>query len=110
MSNLKPGVQGVMTCAGAVCSHTGEGHAVSAIRSRAASATPSKWRDAFIGHVDTDGWIALDLFESGERVWAWHHADLSASVEVGQPVALHGVYNVLAIGRERASVLVTAAL
>ena len=109
MSNLKPGVQQVMTCVSETCETHGAGHAISPIRERAANATPSKWRDAFVAHVDADGWIAVDLFETDERVWAWHHDDLTARVSVGQPVALHAVYDVLSIGQTRVSVLVAAA-
>ncbi|MET0974246.1 MAG: hypothetical protein ABWX82_01090 [Leifsonia sp.] len=111
MSNLKPGVAGVMTCAvgHAACDAHASGHAISPIRERAALATPSKWRDALVVGVDADGWIAVDLFDTDERVWAWHHEDLTDSIRVGQPVALHGVYDVLAAGSVRLSVLVATA-
>ncbi|TFV99675.1 hypothetical protein [Orlajensenia leifsoniae] len=109
MSNLKPGVPQIMTCVSETCGAHAQGHAISPIRERAANATPSKWRDAFVAHVDADGWIAVDLFDTGERLWAWHHDDLTASVSIGQPVALHAVYDVLSVGSARLSVLVTAA-
>ncbi|KQX07513.1 hypothetical protein ASC59_07150 [Leifsonia sp. Root1293] len=101
-------MQQVMTCVSPACATQGAGHAISPIRERAANATPSKWRDAFVAHVDADGWIAVDLFDTGERVWAWHHEDLTSSVNIGQPIALHAVYDVLALGEARFSLLVAA--
>jgi hypothetical protein len=112
MSNLKPGVPAVMTCSGDgghhACDASAPGHAISPIRERAAIATPSKWRDALVAHVDAEGWVALDLFDTDERLWAWHHEALTAHLSVGQPVAVHSVYDVLSIGRTRLSLLVAA--
>lgn len=107
MSAITPGVQQVMTCAtpAGICDEHGAGHELSAIRARAAAATPSKWRDAVVVSAESTGWISLELFETGERVRAWNHARLDASV-VGSPVALHEVYAVLAVGASRLSVLV----
>lgn len=87
---------------GAMCEHTGAGHAVSPMRLRLASATPSRWRDATVETVTAGGWIALALLD-GERVWAWHHEPLA--LQPGAPVALHADYDVLATGGDRVSVL-----
>lgn len=110
MSSVKPGVQDVMRChtRGEGCSHTGAGHSLSPLQRRVAAATPSKWRDALVVTVASGGWIALELLETAETVWAWNHGELAASVTVGSPVALHAVYHTLAIGSERVNVLVTS--
>lgn len=111
MKNLTPGVQDVMQCAraaGESCLNHGAGHAMHALQERVTSATPSKWRDGFISHVSAGGWIGVELLETGETAWLWNHADLTASVTVGQPVAVHALYHALAVGRERINVLVAS--
>jgi len=110
MQNLTPGVRGVMRCGDAAgsCLNQGAGHAMHALQERVASATPSKWRDGLISHVTAGGWIGVELLESGTTEWLWNHADLTASVTVGQPVAVHAVYHTLAVGRERFNVLVAS--
>jgi hypothetical protein len=122
MTNLTPGVAALMLLDNAAecvhelgesCASRAPGHSLSALQERIASATPSKWRDGFVSHVSTGGWIGIDLLESNgagesETVWVWSHADLAASVSVGLPVAVHALYNALAVGRERFNVLVAA--
>lgn len=103
----KSQVQEVMTCESASCASHGDGHALSAIRLRAAAATPSKWVDAIVADVEPTGWVAIDLFDEGERVHVWHHDALG--LQAGTPVALHSVYRVLAVGRARLSVSVARA-
>ena len=122
MSNIKPGAQDVMQCADAFhesCSATAAGHAISALQERVAAATPRKWRDGVVSSVTSDGWIGIELLASGETAWVWNHsaaaigaATIGAerAISVGQPVALHALYNVLALGSERISVLVAAAI
>jgi hypothetical protein len=111
MTYLTPGVHNVMTCdasSGEGCSSHGAGHAVLALQERVTAATPSKWRDAVVHSAAANGWIELGLVESGETAWVWNHVDRSASLASGTPVALHGLYHALAIGRERVNVLVAA--
>ncbi|QHO71244.1 hypothetical protein BHD05_14850 [Marisediminicola antarctica] len=104
-----------MLCAstdGAACSAHGAGHALSAIHSRLASATPSKWRDGVAGVTTIDGWIPIELLETDaavdHTVWVWNHnLDLVAP---GEPVALHSVYTALAVGQARFNVLIAASL
>jgi hypothetical protein len=50
--------------------------------------------DGFVELLDLDGGV--------HRVW--HHGALTGQVAVGDPVALHGVYGVLARGDDRFSV------
>ncbi|MFC6357442.1 hypothetical protein [Luethyella okanaganae] len=108
MSSLKPWVQHSMQCSAAseVCVKHGPGHAMSPVQLLASGATPSKWRDAIVASAASDGWIALDLVDSDERVWVWNHEDLGEALVFGEPVALHAVYSTLALGAERISVVV----
>ncbi|MCU1584378.1 MAG: hypothetical protein JWM49_934 [Microbacteriaceae bacterium] len=115
MSNLTPQVQVAMLCSHSdedSCVLTEAGHTVSAIRLVVSAATPSKWRDGIVTRVSGDsGWLRVDLLEpsaDGEAgtVWVWNHSDLSTLLRTGEPVALHALYGILAVGAERFSVLV----
>lgn len=113
MSNTTPPVTAPMLCAhrpGNSCVSPAAGHAVSAIRERVTAATPSKWRDGIVSRVSlssgTGGsWVGIDLLDGTGTVWAWNHADLGATVSIGEPVALHELYDTLAIGATRLSIL-----
>lgn len=90
----------------------------------ASGATPSKWRDAFVAQIDADGWIAIELFRAqtdapdaaapnafdaaSNTVWLWSHA--APQLELGTPVALHALYNTLAVGSQRISVVIAGAV
>jgi hypothetical protein len=94
---------------GDVCTSTAAGHAVSAIRERVTAATPSKWRDGVVVHAPAlDGaggsWIGIGLLDAEDTTWVWNHGDLGA-LSLGEPVALHELYDTLAIGATRLSVL-----
>jgi hypothetical protein len=99
MSNLTPQVQVAMLCSHSdedSCVLTEAGHTVSAIRLVVSAATPSKWRDGIVTRVSGDsGWLRV-----------WNHSDLSTLLRTGEPVALHALYGILAVGAERFSVLV----
>ncbi|MBC7724912.1 MAG: hypothetical protein H7146_09220, partial [Burkholderiaceae bacterium] len=115
MSNLTPGVQGVMQCStGSGCSLHSAGHGTFSLQTRVTSATPSKWRDGIVTAVTPGGWIAIALLDdaallkdaaprAGARqpaasaTWVWNHSDLTSVVAVGEPVALHWLYSALAI-------------
>jgi hypothetical protein len=86
-------------CAGVMCEESGAGHALSFLQQRVASATPTKWRDAVVSIVLPDGWVQLTTIDDQETVWVWHHSDVTGAVHPGEPVALHEVYHVLALGR-----------
>ena len=113
MSNLTPPVTDAMLCrrsAAECCMSPEAGHVVSAIRERATAATPSKWRDGIVVHAPSSrgsggSWIGIDLLDSPGTVWLWNHADLSAVVSIGEPISLHELYDTLAIGATRVSVL-----
>lgn len=94
------------------CVNHGAGHATRPIHVRVAEATPSKWADGIVLRATTDGWIGIALVGDADTaggdtatVWVWNHADLTAHLTAGAPVALHSVYNVLASGRSRISVV-----
>lgn len=113
MSNLTPPVIDTMVCrrsAGECCTSSAVGHMVSAIRERVTAATPGKWRDGIVGYAPSargigGSWIGIDLLDSPGTVWLWNHADLSAVVSIGEPISLHELYDTLAIGATRVSVL-----
>jgi hypothetical protein len=79
------------------------------VQLRVASATRSRWTDAIVHETTDTGWIALAPLTtddaSNELVWVWHHADLTNAIGVGDPVALHDLYNVLAAGHGRFNVV-----
>ncbi|WP_167047347.1 hypothetical protein [Salinibacterium sp. ZJ454] len=103
---------------GSACVNQGAGHTMQSIQRAVVAATPSKWADAIVRHATSDGWIAIDLLDGvindgtvtddalngGGTVWLWNHEDLTATVTPGQPVALHTLYNALAVGSARVSV------
>jgi hypothetical protein len=86
-------------CGGVMCAESGAGHALSFLQQRVASATATKWRDAVVSLVLPDGWVQLTTIDDRGTVWVWHHADLTGALHPGEPVALHEVYHVLALGR-----------
>ena len=92
------------------CTSSALGHVVSGIRERVTAATPGKWRDGIVAHApSTPGrggsWIGIHLFETPGITWLWNHADLSTAASLGEPVSLHELYDTLAIGPMRVSVL-----
>jgi len=94
------------------CVNEGAGHETRPVHVRVAEATPSKWADGIVLRATADGWIGIALFgpdaaadPDPATVWVWQHADLTAQFTAGAPVALHSVYNVLASGRSRISVV-----
>ena len=113
MTNLTPGVQNAMQCGSHTsddCAGHGAGHGILTLHARAIAATPSQWRDAIVVSASADGWIALNLFATGDTVWVWNHANHTASAAVGTPVALHAAFHALAIGTEHVNVLVVGAV
>ncbi|WP_382307140.1 hypothetical protein [Herbiconiux sp. UC225_62] len=81
-----------------------EGHELHPIIRRAASATPSQWVDALIVSASSDGWIEFVTLHDATVGQRWHHTDLSDVLVAGSPVAVHGLYGVLAVGDEFLSV------
>ncbi|MCU1482884.1 MAG: hypothetical protein JWQ19_3670 [Subtercola sp.] len=87
------------------CARAEEGHSLHPMRRRLAAATPSKWADALVTAVRADGWVELVSVETGVRARVWHHESLVEALAVGEPVALHATYSVLAVGLEWRSVV-----
>ncbi len=86
------------------CDQLAAGHALSFMRLRLAAATPTKWRDAIVDEVSEDGHIRLTTIADQQTILLWHHTDAGQSLGVGDPVALHDLYQVLAVGRAWLSV------
>ncbi|RLQ84299.1 hypothetical protein D9V28_08835 [Mycetocola zhadangensis] len=99
-----------MLCSPRGCDKTSPGHGVRPLQVRVAAATPSKWRDGVVTHLPASGWIGIGLMESDRTIWVWNHADLSSEVTLGTPVAVHALYDMLALGSDRVHVLVAPAL
>lgn len=98
------------------CANRGPGHELQPVQARVAAATSSKWVDGIVTAVSADGWIGVRLFGHAETLgasgpdaesteWVWNHADLTGRLATGSPVAVHSLYNVLASGRSRISVV-----
>ncbi|MDQ1577185.1 MAG: hypothetical protein QOH55_2335 [Microbacteriaceae bacterium] len=88
-----------------MCADNRPGHGLNFIQLRIASATRSRWTDAIVHETTDQGWIALAPLAGSDIVWVWHHADLTGTIKVGDPVALHDLYNVLAAGQGRFNVV-----
>lgn len=91
-----------------MCADNRPGHSTHVLQLRLAAATPTKWRDATVVSVNSDGWIEIAPVDGGSTVLVWNHDDLTRDLPLGEPVALHAVYNVLTVGRRRISVQVAA--
>ncbi|MEO7015708.1 MAG: hypothetical protein ABI130_14595 [Leifsonia sp.] len=87
------------------CDVTAPGHALSLIQERLASATPSKWADAVVLSVSKAGWIEVAVLSDDSALILWNHDGLTDSLQVGDPVAVHSVYDVLAVSDAKYNVL-----
>jgi hypothetical protein len=102
-------VMGMRGCESAAqCRSDRPGHRLHAMQERLASTTASKWVDTIVVAIDPEGFATLAEFGAGAGADAvrrvWHHDAFDGRLVVGEPVALHGVYEVLARGGERFSV------
>ncbi len=96
---------------GMECGRAAEGHSLHPMRKRLAAATPSKWADAIVVSVTDDGWVELVSVETAAVARVWNHQNLAeTALRVGEPVALHTTYSVLAIGSHWRSVVVEPVL
>lgn len=89
------------------CAATVAGHGLALIHERVVAATPSRWLDVVVSAVGSDGWVELTTVDDHRTLEIWNHAGLDGVLAPGDPVALHGVYDVLAIGSARLNVLVS---
>jgi hypothetical protein len=83
---------------GQECDHPAAGHSLSFMQRRLAGATSTKWLDAIVGDVSNTGRVRLTTVADGQDIVIWHHSDVSGLMQVGEPVALHAIYHVLAVG------------
>lgn len=94
-----------MCAHGEACSSFAPGHALHLIQARLVAATPSEWIDAVVEATDAaHGETLLRTLADERRILVWS-ASVSG-VAVGEPVALHGRYRVLAAGEQRINVAV----
>ena len=85
---------------GESCSSFAPGHALHLIQSRLASATPSDWVDAIVESADAaTGVVVVRTVVDGAPIDLWSGAGAAREARPGAPVALHGRYDVLAVGR-----------
>ncbi|WP_173922266.1 hypothetical protein [Agromyces sp. Marseille-P2726] len=96
------GMRGCVTAA--TCESHRPGHGLHAMQERLALATPSRWVDAIVADVDDEGYATLIRFDGGDPHRVWHHDAFDGALRPGEPVALHAVYGVLALGGGRWSV------
>ncbi|GAB3604429.1 hypothetical protein [Microbacterium aureliae] len=88
------------------CTSYAPGHALHLIQARLASATPSEWVDGFVEQADAaTGVVVIAPLAGGEARTVWSGAGAARRVEAGTPVALHGRYDVLAVGTARYNIL-----
>ncbi len=85
------------------CRSDRPGHGLHVMQQRLAAATPGKWLDAIVVDVDDAGFATLVTLDGDARS-VWHHDGFGGAVAAGDPVALHGVYGVVAVGAARFSV------
>jgi hypothetical protein len=87
-----------------MCADGLPGHELTFMRLRLAGAARRGWVDAVVRRVTHDGRLELEPWNGGAPFTVWHHADLTATLPVGSPVAVHAEYGVLASGSARISV------
>ncbi|WP_439594173.1 hypothetical protein [Microbacterium sp.] len=91
-----------MCATGGTCSSYAPGHALHLIQTRLASATPTEWVDGVVSAADAArGEVVVAPLDGGAAITVWSAGGAASIAVVGTPVAIHGRYDVLAIGRER---------
>ncbi len=85
---------------GGRCTSYDPGHALHLVQSRLAACTPTQWRDAFVVETGDDTVTIRWATGSGTATFA-NAAGASHAVRLGEPVAVHDRYRVLAIGAAR---------
>jgi hypothetical protein len=84
------------------------GFELNPIQRQAAVATASKWRDAIVTGITPDGYIDLVDLATDRPERVWHYLSLSPILGIGEPVSVHGLYGVLAVGSRLVSVRTAA--
>ena len=91
---------------GESCSSFAPGHALHLIQARLSSATPSEWVDAIVESTDAvAGVVRVRTLTDGALVDLWNASGAAREAAAGTPVALHGRYDVLAVGSLRFNIL-----
>jgi len=98
---------------GEMCASHAAGHGLSFIQDRLARAASALWVDAVVeasgdgtDNARAEGWVTLRTLDDHQTLRVWNHGGFA--VQAGEPVALHRAYHVLAAGRVRYNVAVTA--
>jgi hypothetical protein len=86
-----------------MCASHRPGHGLSLIQDRLSRATSRHWIDALVVDVAEDGWLTLASIDDHTVVRVWNHEGIAG---LGEPVALHTLYHVLAAGARRVNVAV----
>lgn len=89
---------------GAMCVHDRSGHTLTQMRLALALATPGGWQDGVVVSADVDGWIDVATLD-GAALRLWNHADRTAVLAPGEPVAVHANYDVLIAGDVRLNIV-----
>lgn len=90
---------------GDACSSSAPGHALSLVQARVASATSLEWIDGIVESADA---LTGDLTVrglDGTTHTLWNATGAALEAPAGTPVALHGRYSVLAVGRAQFNVV-----
>jgi hypothetical protein len=92
------------------CSSIGPGHTLSLMQRRVAAATPSSWVDGFVSGIDDEQWVEVVSLDGEVVARLWHHdffdgGAAGQGLAVGDAVAVHPTYHVLAVGAEWFNVL-----
>lgn len=91
---------------GESCTSFAPGHALHLIQARLSSATPSEWVDAIVESTDAArGVVVVRTVTEGELVELSSWSGAAREACAGAPVALHGRYDVLAVGSLRFNIL-----
>jgi hypothetical protein len=94
-----------MCAHGGSCSAFAPGHALHLIQARLAASTPSEWIDAVVETVDLQtGEITLRSFADDDVLVVWSAGATAIPARAGEPVALHGRYQVLSAAGRRFNV------
>lgn len=91
---------------GPSCSWIGPGHSMAFAQDHIADSEREGWHDSIVEELTAGGWIRLSALHGAASVLIWNHADLSAFLAVGDPVAVNAKRHVLAAGDHRFNVLV----
>ncbi|AWB95968.1 hypothetical protein DCE93_10080 [Agromyces badenianii] len=98
-------VMGMRGCdTAADCRSERPGHRLHTMQTRLVATTASKWVDAVVVEVSPDGFATLAEFSSDSVRRVWHHDAFGGGLAAGDPVAVHAVYGVLALGARHFSV------